>query len=442
MAVSPFDSAIYRDLFHDAEVGKLFTDSAEIRAMVLVEGALALAQGELGLIPAQSADFIHRASLEIQIDPAGLSEETGQSAVVVPALVKAFRKLMDAPEHAQYVHWGATSQDIIDTALMLRLRQVLSLLDARLVGVIRALGALAGAHADLPMAARTWGQNATPTSFGAVVTSWGAPLLTHRLRLQELRPRLLRLSFSGAAGTLSVIGDKAPALRAALARALKLEESTHSWHSCRDGIAEFSGWMTLLTGSLGKMGEDLLLLTQSGIDEVTLALGGGSSTMPQKSNPVLPSLLVALARQVAALNAALQGAMLHRQQRDGAAWMVEWMSLGQVCMASARALSAADTVAGTVIPDPIAMARHLDDGSGLIYAEALSFALGSNMPRPEAQAAVKDLCQTVKATGSSLRELAEARWPDIEFGPIFAATEQMGQAPQEARDFARMSKLI
>ena len=175
MPARPLDSALYLDLFGDADVGQLFTDTAELRTMMLVEGALAKAQGQLGIIPETSAHAIHRASHELQLDPATLAEATGQNGVAVPGFVAAFREAMNAPEHAQFVHWGATSQDIIDTGLALRLRQSLSILDARLLSLLSRLGEMADAHASTPMMARTWGQAAVPTSFGAVVASWGAP---------------------------------------------------------------------------------------------------------------------------------------------------------------------------------------------------------------------------------------------------------------------------
>lgn len=437
MPASPFDSALYRDLFQDAEVAALFTDSAEIRAMMLVEGALAKAQAAHGLIPETAAAAIHRASLEIQIDPAALAAETGRNAVVVPALVAAFRAEMKAPEHAQYLHWGATSQDIMDTGLILRLRQVLALHEDRLRALVETLGKLAEAHADLPMAGRTYGQVATPTTFGAVVAAWGMPLLRHLDRLEELRPRLLRVSLSGAAGTLSAMGDTGPDIRAALAEALHLADPGIGWHSTRDGIAELSGWLTLVSGSLGKIGEDLIMMTQTGIGEVSLAQGGGSSTMPQKSNPVAPSLLVALGRQNVALNSAIQGALPHRQQRDGAAWMVEWISLPQIAMASGRALAAAKELVSGITPNRDAMAGNIDDGLGLIYAEALSFALAQTLPRPEAQAAVKALCAEVRASGTPLGTLAAAKWPKAAPAKLFTPQAQLGLAPADARAFAK-----
>lgn len=440
MPASPIDSPMYKDLFFDAEVGKLFTDSAEVRAMMVVEGALAKAQAEFNIIPADSADAIARAAVEVQLDPASLAVETGQSAVPVPALVKAFRTAMQAPEHAQYLHWGATSQDIMDTGLVLRLRQVISIYQGRLGALAVALADLAEAHAKLPMAGRTYGQAATPTSFGAVAAAWGQPLLRHMDRLEQLKPRLLRASLSGAAGTLSVMGDAAANVRSAFARQLGLGDPDASWHSTRDTMAEFSAWMTLVNGTLGKMGEDLILMTQSGLAEVTLSHAGGSSTMPQKSNPVLPALLVALSRQASGLNGVMQNAVVHRQQRDGAAWLTEWMSLPQLCLITARALGAAEELATTITPDETSMIRNLDDGLGLVYAEALSFALAEIMPRPTAQAAVKDLCITAQADKRPLPELAASQWPDLDAATIFSPIVQLGAAPEQALAFASAAR--
>jgi len=440
MAVSPFDSALYRDLFHDAELGRLFTDSAEVRAMLLVEGALAKVQGQLGLIPEVSAAFLHRASMELQIDPGGLAAETGVNAVPVPALVNAFRKALEAPEHAPYVHWGATSQDIVDTALALRLRQALTILDARLRAVVKALATQAEAHARLPMAARTLGQTATPTSFGAVIANWGWPLIRHLERLDQLRPRLLQVSLFGAAGTLSAMGAEAPQIREKLAEALGLGVPDAPWHSSRDAIAELSAWLTALTGTLAKMGEDLVLLSQSEVAEIRLGAGGGSSTLPHKQNPVQPLLLCALARHLTGLNTTMQGALAHRQQRDAAAWIAEWLSLPQIVMGAGRALAVAETVAETMEPQPAAMARNIDGGLGLAYAEALSFALARQMPRPEAQAQVKTLCQEAQRTQTPLASLAARDWPEGDWTGLFDARAQMGEAPDHAARFVAAAK--
>ncbi len=438
MAVTPFDSGLYRDLFHDTEIGSLFSDSAEIRAMMLVEGALAKVQGQLGIIPELSAAFIERSCREIQVDPTGLTAETGANGIPVPALVKAMRVAMEAPDHAQYLHWGATTQDIMDTALALRLRQILALCEQRLDAVLARMADMAQTHATLPMAGRTWMQVATPTSFGAVVASWGRPLAELRARLETVRAGCLIVSLSGAAGTGAAYGPKAAELRQRLADELRLGNRDASWHSARDGIAGLSAWAAQISASLAKMGEDVLLMSQSGIGELRLGGSGSSSTMPQKQNPVAPSLLSALARNTIGANTTLQSAAIHRQQRDAAAWMAEWMALGQVCMGVGRGLAVADQMLGQMTPDAEAMLANLDDGRGLIYAEALQFALTDRMSRPDAQQAVKELCQSVMADGGNLRDAAVAKWDEPGLAALFSPAAQLGLAPSEARGFAQM----
>ncbi|MDG1530144.1 MAG: lyase family protein [Paracoccaceae bacterium] len=440
MSTSPFESAIFSELFRDAEVGKLFTDSAEIRAMLLVEGALAKAQGALGFIPETAAAAINSAAMEVIIDPAGLAAQTGRSAVPVPALVAAFREAMQAPDHAKFIHFGATSQDIMETGQNLRLRQVINIFSQRLNTLVQSLGNLAKAHAETPIAARTYSQIATPTSFGAIVASWGNPHLRHIERLALVKENLLQVSLSGAAGTLSAMGPKGPEVRAELAAGLGLADPCGSWHSQRDSVAAFAAWMTLVAGNLGKMGEDLILLTQSGVNEVDLGLGGGSSTMPQKNNPVEPSVLVALANFVMAQNSAMQSATLHRQQRDGAAWMLEWMVLPQMCMALSRMVNVATNLAKTVSPNAHNMSVGIDDGLGLIFAESLSFCLAETMPRPDAQNEVKALCILAKQTQTSLQKLAAKKWPTLNLESAFDLQRQMGTAPSEALVFAQATR--
>jgi 3-carboxy-cis,cis-muconate cycloisomerase len=427
MPAAPADSAIYRELFGDAETASFFSDAAEVQAMLRVEAALAQVQGDLGLIPGDAAARIVQALDQARIDPAGLAAATARNGVPVPGLLAAVR---EAAGPLDGLHGGATSQDIVDTALALRLAPVLDLWACRLDDVIAGLGALAARHADLPMAARTYGQAAVPTTFGAVVAAWGRPLIRHRVRLVAVRADVLCISLGGAAGTLSAMGTRGPEVRAALALALGLKDAGPGGHSERDGIVAVGQWMAGLTASLGKMAEDLLLATQTGIAEVTLTDGGGSSTMPQKHNPVGPSVLLALARQVAGLSATLTGAALHRQQRDGAAWFTEWLTLPQMCISTGRALTLARDMARAVAPDPAAMARGLTAGAGTIHAEALTFALTTRMTRVEAEQVVKALCARAIATGPDLLALAAADWPDL---TINTGT---GQAAADARAFA------
>jgi 3-carboxy-cis,cis-muconate cycloisomerase len=435
MPSSPQDSALFAGLFGDPDISRLFGDAMTIRAMLLVEGALAEAQGAVGLIPETAARAISKAAREAEVDPASLAADTARSAVPVPALVAAFRAAL-APEHAAHVHFGATSQDIVDTALALRLRAALDIADTRLAALLRTLARHADTHAALPMAARTYGQVATPTSWGETCATWGRPLLSLRDRLPGVRTRALAVSLGGAAGTLSAMQGQGRSVRARMAEILGLTDPDAPLHSDRTGIAELAAWCAQVASITAKMGADLVLLTGSGQSEVRLADTGGSSTMPQKANPVGPSVLVALGAHALGLNTTVQGAVLHRQARDAGAWLAEWLALPGLVMAMTRSLALAEQVAAGMAPDPARMAANLDDGAGLIFAEALVFRLAESLPRPVVQAEVTTLCRQVQSTGTPLPRLAAARWPDLDLAPAFDATQNLGEAPAQARAFA------
>lgn len=441
MAASLLDSPLYAQLFDTSGAGRLFSDSAAIRAMLLVEGALAKVQGNLGVIPELSAAAIHRASMEIQIDPGAIANATGENGVCMPGLVAAFRAEMNAPEHAQYVHWGATSQDIIDTALMLRLRQALALAEADLCEILTNLGKQAQEYAHLPMAARTYGQQATPTSWGAVLAQFGSPLLDALTALAPLRASSLFVSLSGAAGTSSALGSKSAETRAGLADALALHDPKRTWHTDRGPILRIADWQAQVVSSLSHMGQTLIGLTGSEVGEVSLGGTGASSTMPQKQNPVRPSALVALNYQVGGLKAGLHAASMHQHQRDGAAWFAEWMMVPQMALSLAAALQHAKALSAGLAPHPVQMRGTLDGNLGLIHAETLSFALAEIMSRPDAQAACKALCLEARKSQTPLPKLALADYPDLD-AAIFDPAASMGDAPAQALSFAtRVSAL-
>lgn len=440
MAASVFDSQIYGDLFTAGDVGRLFTDTAETRAMLLVEGALAKAQGALGIIPQDSAAAIGRAVVEVALDPGSIRKATGQNGVPIPGLVAAFRAEMNAPEHAQYVHWGATSQDIMDSALMLRLRQALALIEDDLKRAVKSLAALAQAHAELPMPARTYGQHATPTSFGAVVAAWGAPLLDLMAELPALRQSCLLISLSGAAGTATALGEKAAEIRAEMAKGLGLSDPGRSWHSDRTPVLRLMDWMVRVNIALGKLGEDCIALVQTGIGEIALGGAGASSTMPQKQNPVAPSSLVALAHQGSGLLSILHGAALQQHQRDGAAWFSEWLCLPQIVLGAASGARIARDLCSGLTPRPTAMEAALASGLDMIHAEALSFALAETLSRPEAQAKVKELCRDATKSGTPLRELVARDLPDLDASRLFDPAQQLGHAPAEALRFVKKAE--
>ena len=221
-------------------------------------------------------------------------------------------------------------------------------------------------------------------------------------------------------------------------KALDLRDPGHAWHSDRSGMATLAGWIASLAARLGKMAEDLLLMTQSGLGLVTISGGGGSSTMPQKQNPVAAAALAALARQVLGLAAVMTGAGLHRQQRDGAAWFTEWLTLPQLCISAGRMLTLAGDLLSRLHPDAKAMQADLQTGNGVIHAEALSFALVQviGLDRVDAAARVKDLCRLATRDDIQLTALAEAEWPGHDW-PHLLAARGLGLAPSEARDLAR-----
>lgn len=435
MAASVFDSPLYARLFPTGDAGRLFSDTAAIRAMLLVEGALAKAQGAQGIIPELSAKAIQRATMEIQIDPGALAKATGENGVCVPGLVAAFRTEMNAPEHAQYVHWGATSQDILDTGLMLRLRQLLLLAEADVRAIVKALATQAEAHADTPMAARTFGQHATPTSWGAVLAEWGQPLCDLLEALPGLRSSSLLVSLAGAAGTADALGPHAADTRKALAEGLGLGDPARSWHVDRGPILRIADWLVQVSAQLARMGASAVALTASEVAELRLGAAGASSTMPQKQNPVAPSTLNALGHTMTGLRAALGPATQPIHQREGGAWFAEWMVLPQIALGTASALQLAKSMTQTMTPNPERMRETLNASGGLIHAEALSFALAAKMPRPQAQAEVKALCAQALEHGAPLATLARAAHPDLD-ADLFDPTAAMGHAPQAARAFA------
>lgn len=427
MSITPFDSAIFRDLYGDAEISALFTDTAEIRAMLLFEGALARVQGRIGMIPEVSAAAIDRASQTVMIDPAGLSKGAAAAGVSAPGLVEAFRKAMEAPEHAAWVHHGATSQDVVDTALVLRLRRVIAILQDRCRSLDDALAAQQSKHRTTIIAARTRSQIATPTTLGAKIAVWRAGLLRSIERMDEISPRVLQVSLAGASGNLAAMGDDGPAVAKAVADEFNLGYRPKPWHSARDAIAELGGALTLLTGALGKFGLDLMQLGASEVQELQAGAGGGSSTMPHKSNPVSAEALVALARANAGIVGRLYDAQLHAQERDGAAWALEWMTLPQIVVAAGAALRHAHQLAESLTANPVAMKANMDRTNGLMLAEAATFALSGHMPRPDAQALVKTACQIAAKEQRHLKDvLADLSEAPVDWSQVFDPASYVG----------------
>jgi 3-carboxy-cis,cis-muconate cycloisomerase len=338
MSVSVFDHPWLSALLGDAEIAQYFAADAELQAMLAFEVALAKTEAEAGVIPTEAASAISRAARSFEPDMAALAQGTARDGMVVPEWVNQLRRAVGAP-HDKHLHFGATSQDVLDTSLVLRLKPILEILDARIGALDARLSEMARSLGASPLMGRTRMQRALPITWGDKIESWRAALPRHRTRLQELKPRLLVVQFGGPVGTLEKLGDKGPAVVVSLARELGLGAPDGSWHMARDNLAEFAGWLSLLTGTLGKIGQDIALLAQNELGDVTVAGGGKSSAMPHKSNPVLAEILVTLARYNATQLSAMHQALVHEQERSGAAWTLEWMVLPPMVVAAAAALS-------------------------------------------------------------------------------------------------------
>ncbi len=429
MSTTPFDSAFLGPLLSDVEVAALLDDRAQVGAMLRFEAALARAEGRCGVIPEEAAARIAAVAETLDLDPGALAEGTARDGIPVPALVAALRQVVGG-EEAAYVHWGATTQDVMDTGLVLRLKVILDILDARLSALDKQLAALANAERGSVMIARTRGQQATPTSFGLKVAGWLAPLRRHRERLRQLRPRLEVLSFGGASGNLSALGDKALAVEAALARTLGLPVPALPWHSQRDGLVELANWLGLVCGSLGKMAGDILLLCQNEVGELREGGGGGgSSTLPQKANPIRSEAILSLTRHCLGLSGQMQQAALHNHERDGVAWQLEWLTLPQMTVSTGAALRHALALIGGLQVDRDRMLANIEASNGLALAEAASFALSAHLPRPEAQTLVKDACKEALASGRHLIDLlAERSDAPVDWAALRDPAGQMGVA--------------
>ncbi|RJE82513.1 lyase family protein [Paracoccus onubensis] len=419
-------------LFGDEDLERLMTAPCQINAICLVESALARCQGRLGIIPAKAAAEIVERIEKRQIDPADLLGPTMRAGIAAQAVAAALKK--QCGENADWVHFGATSQDIEDTALVICLVEALRIIEERLVKLEKRLAAKAERFADLAIPARTRFQLAAPTTLGAKIAVWRAPLRRHLKRLAELRVRLFTVSFHGAAGTGAALGPDMARVRQALAEELNLGADDVPWHSARDNIAELAGWLAMLCGSLGKIGADLILLGQSEIAEVSAGTGGASSTMPQKSNPIAAETLVTIARLNAGAVGTIHQAMVHAQERDGSALAIEWRVLPGMVVQSGAALHLAIDLVESLSADPKAIQGTFDADRGAMLAEAAGFHLLRFMPRHKALELVRQaLAEMATNGGETLPEALSRIVPGHDWAEILAIENNKGDAAGQAR---------
>ena len=335
--ISVFDHPWNGGLFGDDAVAAIWSPKTQLAHFRSFEAALSHALDAVGDVPAGSGDAAADAILSAGLDITALRSGTSIDGLPVPELVRQLRAA--AGEDSAAVHTGATSQDVLDTALALTLRDMTELLRARLFTLSDALKHLKDAHGANGLMARTRMQTALSITVGDRIDAWRYPLVTHHDALESIRPQVERLQLGGAVGTGHAFGANADAIRCKMAAELCLHTAP-VWHTDRVRISDYAGHLSAITGSLGKLGQDIALMAQQGVDEISIAGGGGSSAMPHKSNPVLAELLITLARFNATLVSGMHHALVHEQERSGAAWMLEWMILPQMAMTTGRALSA------------------------------------------------------------------------------------------------------
>src|SRR5271157_5848066 len=401
MAIGILDSAIFADMFGTPAMSAVFGDHGFLARCSEVEAALARAQARLGIIPAEAAAAITAAAAMVAVQPqaldlARLKRETETVGYPILPLVRQLAER--AGEAGRWLHWGATTQDIMDTAVVLQIRAGLGLIEQDLSAARGHLADLARRHRDTPMAGRTHLQHALPITFGYKAAIWLAALDRHAIRLGELRPRVLVAQFGGAAGTLASLGEGAEVVRSRseLARELGLGDPPITWHVARDGIVETVQFLALLGGSLGKIAFDVMLMSATEFGEAAepfVAGRGSSSTMPQKRNPISCELILAAAKVVRQQAGLVLDALITDFERATGPWHVEWVALPESFGYAAGALHQARFMLGGLVVDTGRMAKNLAMTHGLIVAEAVMMGLAPHTGRNEAHDLVYDACR-------------------------------------------------
>ncbi len=407
------DSILFRDAFGTPHMREVFADRSLIQRYIEVEVALARAEARCGVIPAEAAEVIARESRLDRVDFDHMRHETDIVGYPILPLVHQLVALCGEGdgEAGRYVHWGATTQDIMDTATVLQVRAALDLVDADISELRRILADLARKHRDTPMAGRTHLQQALPVTFGYKVAIWLAMFDRHQERLAELRKRVLVVSFAGAAGTLASLGDKGFEVQQALAEELQLGVPATTWHVARDGFAEAVNLLALITGSLGKIALDIMIMASTEFGEVyePFVKGrGASSTMPQKRNPISSELMLAAAKAVRQHAGLMVDAMVQDFERATGPWHAEWIALPESFIFTAGALHQAKFALGGLIVDTDKMRQNLGISRGLIVAEAVMMGLAPATGRQQAHDIVYDACRTVNQRGGTLAEALAA----------------------------------
>ena len=394
----------------DADVAAHFSGHAQLQAMLDVEAALAHAEAQVGVVPASCVEPIRSAARAELYDTDRIAAEARETANPVIPVVRHLTARVAAGDAgaARFVHWGATSQDILDTGLVLQLRAAVPAVIDHLARGVRAAAGHAREHAGATMAGRTWLQQATPVTFGLKAAGWADALDRSRRRLHAALDDALVLQFGGASGTLASLGSQGPAVTEALAARLELSVPDIPWHAHRDRFGQLACALGVAAGTAGKIGRDVALLAQTEVGEAAepAAPGrGGSSTMPQKRNPVAASVALAAAGRAPGLVATMLGAMVQEHERGLGGWQVEWDTLPDlVAIVAGGAGAAADALDGLVV-DTDRMRANADASGGVLLAESIAMTLAESIGKHEAHACIAAACRRAAAQGRHLADV-------------------------------------
>src|SRR6266480_4314517 len=403
-------SPLLAPMLSSAAMRAICDDATYLQHMLDFEAALARAEAAIGIVPAKAADTIAKACTADQFDLGALAEAATRSGNLAIPLVKALTANVakaDA-EAARYVHWGATSQDVIDTATMLMLRAGIDALLGDIERAISGFAKLARQHRNTAVVARTWLQHALPMPFGLKLAEYAAALHRSRQRLKHLRGNTLALQFGGAAGTLAALGDKGLAVAERLAQELKLPLPDAPWHTHRDRIADAASVLAILAGSCGKIARDVSLMMQTDVAEAFERSGegrGGSSTMPHKRNPIAAATALAAATMAPGLAATIFAAQVQDHERSAGPWHAEWPTLPTLQLVTSGALAATVDIAEGLEVDAARMRVNLDATHGLIMAEAVAMALAEKIGKSEAHHLIEAASRKAVAGKKDLRDV-------------------------------------
>ncbi|KAL2351478.1 L-Aspartase-like protein [Cryomyces antarcticus] len=404
------DSLIFRTILSTPASASIWSDTTRTSYYLRIEAALATVQARLAIVPQRAADEIVKCCDVTLVDWEQLERETVLVGYPVLGVVRQIVGRVNEVEGGlgEWMHWGATTQDITDTATVLQLRDTLVLVEECFDSITESLSDLCETHKTTPVAARSNLQQAIPMSFGFKLARLLATFHRHRTRLAELRARLLVLEFGGAAGTLATIPEVGLRCQEELAKELGLAVPDIAWHIERDRVAEAGAFFALVTGTCAKFALDVKLMMQTEVGEVSepyVPHRGSSSTMPQKRNPISCAYITAMASTVRQLSAALFDAMVEDHERSTGPWEIEWIVLPQICtLTHATLKQTSELIAGLEVR-PAAMQKNLEISKGAIVSEAVMMGLGKTLGRQYAHDLVYDLCHEAAKTGKPLLEL-------------------------------------